>query len=326
MESQVLIRIRGLQRKFPVKETLFGKPRAFVHAVNSVDMDLFRGKTVGLVGESGCGKTTIGRILAGLDVPDDGSILYNEKSITSLSRQEKKAYHRKVQIIFQNPYAALNPRQRIVQMFREVFRVHRGKKGKKSDEEILRLLETVGISRDALYRYPFEFSGGQRQRLCIARSLAVQPEVLICDEPVSALDVSIQSQILTLLKQLQEQFGLTYLFISHDLSVIYHICDFVYIMYLGQIMEQGGVEEIFRDYKHPYTQALMSAIPIPDPKTKRKRIILKGEVPNPIDIPTGCPFHTRCPAKIPICSEKLPPQVTFSPTHEARCWLYHHEK
>jgi oligopeptide/dipeptide ABC transporter ATP-binding protein len=227
-----------------------------------------------------------------------------------------------VQIIFQNPYLSLNPRQRIYQSLKEVLSVHKIVDSEHIDKEINRLLGTVGISPDSANNYPFEFSGGQRQRLCIARALAVHPQVVVCDEPVSALDVSVQSQILKLLKQLQDGFDLTYLFISHDLSVIYHICDFVYIMYLGKIVEEGLVEEIFDTPKHPYTQALLSAIPIPDPKTKRKRILLGGDVPDPVNLPSGCPFHTRCPKKMDICVEEKPPVIQFSETHKALCWLY----
>lgn len=320
--DEIIIKVKNLRRRFPVKETFLGKPREFVHAVNGVDMDLPRGKTVGLVGESGCGKTTLGRLIAALDTPDDGEILYRGQSIRQYSPREMKVCRKKVQIIFQNPYAALNPRQRLYQMFREVLSVHRIVTKNEMETEITRLMEMVGISSEYRFHYPFEFSGGQRQRLCIARALAVQPEVVVCDEPVSALDVSVQSQILKLLKNLQQQFHLTYLFISHDLSVVYHMCDEVYIMYLGQIVEQGEVEEIFNSPRHPYTEALLSAIPIPDPDTRRKRIILSGDVPDPVHLPTGCPFHTRCPRKMDICSRETPPVVAFSETHRTACWLY----
>ncbi len=320
--QEAIIRVRNLQRRFPVKENSLGKAREFVHAVNGVDLDLPRGKTVGLVGESGCGKTTIGRLIVGLDNPDSGEIFFNGAPVTNMPGREARDYHKKVQIIFQNPYGALNPRQRIYQTFEEALKVHRIVSRKELAGEVERLLETVGISPDYKYHYPFEFSGGQRQRLCIARALAVHPEVVVCDEPVSALDVSVQSQILKLLKRLQTEFDLTYLFISHDLSVVYHICDYVYIMYLGKIVEQGPVKEIFNSPKHPYTRALINAVPVPDPKTRRKRIILKGEVPNPVHLPKGCPFHTRCPEAMPVCSQTAPPQITFAESHRAACWLY----
>ena len=320
--NEAIIKIRNLQRRFPVKETFLGKPREFVYAVNSVNMDLPRGKTVGLVGESGCGKTTLGRIITALDIPDGGEIFYRDQPIGQYSSREMKAYRKKVQIIFQNPYAALNPRQRLYQMFREVLSVHGVTAKNEIEMQVSRLMEMVGISPEYRFHYPFEFSGGQRQRLCIARALAVQPEVVVCDEPVSALDVSVQSQILKLLKNLQRQFNLTYLFISHDLSVVYHMCDEVYIMYLGQIMEQGKVEEIFNSPRHPYTEALLSAIPVPDPETRRKRIILSGDVPDPVHLPAGCPFHTRCPRVMDICSREAPPVVAFSETHRTACWLY----
>ncbi len=321
-QAENIIEIRNLQRRFPVKETLLGKPKEFVNAVNGLDMVIPKGKTIGLVGESGCGKTTVGKLIAGLDVQDAGEITLDSQLIGNLLRQDRKKYARKVQIIFQNPYASLNPRQRIFQTFKEVLKVHQIVLPDQIEDEIIRLLQMVGITPDYRFNYPFEFSGGQRQRLCIARALAVKPEVVVCDEPVSALDVSVQAQILKLLKDLQHKLNLTYLFISHDLSVVYHICDFVYIMYLGRIMEQGDVEEIFHSPRHPYTQALLSAIPIPDPESERRRIVLSGDVPNPVHLPTGCPFHTRCPKKMPVCSEKYPPVIKFSKSQSAACWLY----
>ena len=319
---QNIIEIKNLQKRFPIKKSFLGKPKEFVHAVNSVDIKIPQGQTVGLVGESGCGKTTVGRLITGLDTPDDGKIFYNGQPIDNVVKEDKTNFHKKVQIIFQNPYSSLNPRQRIFQTFREVLSVHKIVPKEKVEEETTRLLEIVGITPDYLNNYPFEFSGGQRQRLCIARALAVKPEVVICDEPVSALDVSIQSQILLLLKELQEKFHLSYLFISHDLSVVYHICNSMYIMYLGKIMEKGGIEEIFKSPKHPYTEALLKAVPVPDPKNKRKHIVLSGDVPDPVTLPKGCPFHSRCPKCLPICKDKKPIKTSFSPTHEAACWLY----
>ena len=324
-EAKNIIEIKNLQRRFPVKEGLFGKPKDFVYAVNSVDLEMPAGKTIGLVGESGCGKTTIGKLIAGLDIPDGGSILYAGKAVKSMTAEERKSFHKKIQIIFQNPYGSLNPRQRISQTFKEVLGVHKIVPKAEISRETERLLDTVGITSDYQNHYPFEFSGGQRQRLCIARALAVHPEVVVCDEPVSALDVSVQSQILNLLKKLQREFQLTYLFISHDLSVVYHTCDKVYIMYLGKIMEEGNVEEIFNSPRHPYTQALLSAIPVPDPKTKRKRIILGGDVPNPTSLPEGCFFYSRCPKHMPVCKQN-PPNVSFSQSHRAACWLYAEKK
>lgn len=320
MEKSILV-IKNLFKRFPVKQSVLGKPREFVHAVNGVTLRIPRGKTVGLVGESGCGKTTIGKMIAGLEQPDSGEILFKEQPISSLIRENRKRYARKVQIIFQNPFASLNPRKRMYHTFKETLSVHRLVPPEKIEQTILDLLKTVHIPPEEAYKYPFEFSGGQQQRLCIARALAVQPELIVCDEPVSSLDVSVQAQILTLLKDLQKKFNLTYLFISHDLSVIYHISDYVYIMYLGEILEEGTVEEIFEHPKHPYTEALLSAIPVPEPNNSRKRIILKGEMPDPTRLPKGCSFYSRCPKRMERCREKKPGVVEITSAHSFRCLL-----
>lgn len=316
-----LLQVRRVRRRFPVKESLFGAGNSFVHAVNSVSLEVEPGQTVGLVGESGCGKSTLGRLIAGLDTPDEGEIFFRQEPLKKLLKENQNTYHRKVQIIFQNPYGALNPRQRIFQTFREVFRVHRRLSPEETPATIEKLLQRVGISPDSLHRYAFEFSGGQRQRICIARALAVNPELIICDEPVSALDVSVQSQILKLMQSLQQELNLAYIFISHDLSVVYHICEKVYIMYLGQILENGTTEEVFNQPRHPYTQALLSAVPVPHPGGKRHRIVLRGDVPGSVSLPSGCPFHTRCPKKMPHCAEVGPPRTDISATHQAKCWL-----
>jgi oligopeptide/dipeptide ABC transporter ATP-binding protein len=319
--NKSIISIKNLVKHFPVRQTLLGRSHQFIHAVNDVDIEIPAGSTIGLVGESGCGKTTIGKLIVGLEIPDSGEIYFAGQSIFDIMKKDRTEYSKKVQIVLQNPYGALNPRKRIFHTLHETLKVHHIVSTDKREQEILHLLKTVQISSESIYKYPFEFSGGQRQRLCIARALAVRPKLLICDEPVSSLDVSVQSQILKLLKELQKKYNLTYLFISHDLSVIYHMCDYIYIMYLGQIVEQGPVEQIFNQPQHPYTKALLSAVPIPDPTFKRKRIILEGEIPNPIQLPKGCFFYSRCSKKMSKCHSVSPPQVEVSPSHLSRCWL-----
>lgn len=322
--SAPVIEIENLYKKYPVEKSLFGKARQFVYAVNGVQIKIEQGQTIGLVGESGCGKSTVGKMLVGLEKPDAGEIYFNSEPVSEIYRKNPMDYHRSVQIIFQNPYGALNPRQRIFQMFDEIYKVHFQLSAEERRQQIIRLMNSIGLGEDVLDRYPFEFSGGQRQRLCIARALAVKPEVVVCDEPVSALDVSVQSQILKLLKELQTASRLSYLFISHDLGVVYHMCDVVYVMYLGKIVEFGETESLFAQPRHPYTRALLSAIPVPDPEHKGQRIILKGDVPNPTRLPEGCPFFERCPERMAICREKEPPRVEFSRDHWAQCWLHHH--
>lgn len=321
-EVEPILSVTNLHKRFPLDEKLLGKPRHFIYAVNGVSFQLYPGQTVGLVGESGCGKSTIGKLLCKLEEPDEGEIVFREKDISLFSGAEKKQYHRAVQMIFQNPYTSLNPRQRVERSLREIYRVHRFVEKNEIQRRISEVLSSVGLPEESRFRYPFEFSGGQRQRLCIARALSVQPEVIVCDEPVSALDVSIQAQILRLLIELQEQFNLTYLFISHDLSVVYHICDVVLIMYMGKIVERGSVEVVFRNPAHPYTRALLSAIPVPDPHSGRKHIVLSGEIPSPTRIPPGCPFFSRCSQRLPICEEHPPPRVSLPGGQEVCCWLH----
>lgn len=317
-----IIEINDLWKRFPLDQKLIGSPKHFVHAVNGVSMALHPGRTVGLVGESGCGKSTVGKLICRLETPDEGQIRYRGKDVSGYSGNELMDYHRDVQIIFQNPYTSLNPRQRVGSMLKEIYSVHKLCKPSEIGDKITQVLEDVGLPPDSRTRYPFEFSGGQRQRLCIARALTVQPRVIICDEPVSALDVSIQAQILRLLKSLQEQYTLAYLFISHDLSVVYHVCDEVLIMYMGKIVERGPVEQIFKNPAHPYTKALLSAIPVPDPQSGRKHIILSGEIPSPTKIPPGCPFYSRCSQRMDVCKESFPPKHTIGPEQETHCWLY----
>ncbi len=317
-----ILSVNKLHKRFPLEKKLFGESRQHIYAVNGVSFQLHRGRTTGLVGESGCGKSTVGKLICKLEAPDRGSILFNGEDIHTFSRGRNLDYHRRVQMIFQNPYTSLNPRQRIERGLSEIFRVHQICDKAEIPEKVNRVLSSVGLSEESRRRYPFEFSGGQRQRLCIARALTVQPEVIVCDEPVSALDVSIQAQILHLLRELQEKYHLTYLFISHDLSVVYHICDDVLIMYMGIIVERGPVEIIFHQPAHPYTEALLSAIPIPDPQTRRKRIILSGEIPSPTELPQGCPFFSRCSRRKSICEQQMPPKRSLENGHEVSCWLY----
>ncbi len=312
-----------IEKRFPLEHKLIGRSRSFIYAVNGVSFRLQRGKTLGLVGESGCGKSTVGRLICALDQPDRGEIRFKGASLADMDRAAAKAYHRQVQMIFQNPYTALNPRLRVGQMLEEILKVHQLSAPNHLAERVEQCLVDVGLPAENRHRYPFEFSGGQRQRLCIARALAVQPEVIVCDEPVSALDVSIQAQILKLLQTLQEQYQLAYLFISHDLSVIYHVCDEVCIMYLGKIVEQGPVDQVFRSAAHPYTRALLSAIPTPDPKARRKRIILSGEIPSPSQPPRGCPFFSRCPERLERCRQEPPPRHHLRHDHFSDCWLHH---
>jgi oligopeptide/dipeptide ABC transporter ATP-binding protein len=319
--KESIVSTKNLVKHFPVKQTLLGNPGQFIYAVNGVDLELRKGKTTGLVGESGCGKTTIGHLITGLEKPDSGEVLFKGKPIWEKIIKDRKVFSREIQIVFQNPFGALNPRKKIYHVFKEVLKVHGIVPKEKVEDKIVELLKTVAVPVDSINHYPFEFSGGQRQRLCIARSLTLEPEILICDEPVSALDVSVQSQILKLLKELQIKFQLTYLFISHDLSVIYHMCDYIYVMYLGKIMEEGAVDDIFNNPQHPYTEALLSAIPLPDPTSKQNRIILRGEIPNPTQLPSGCFFYSRCFKRMDICHKNHPPLFKFSHSHFSRCWL-----
>ncbi len=316
-----LLNVSRLEKKFPVSETLFRSRRRYVHAVNGVSLTLEPGKTVGLVGESGCGKSTVARLICLLDQPTSGEICFEGRELAEFSARERQAYHRSVQLVFQNPYASLNPRMRVGQALREVFKVHRICSRREMDSRVAKLLETVGLSPESQWRFPFEFSGGQRQRLCLARALAVEPAVIVCDEPVSALDVSVQAQILKLLKVIQQQRNLAYLFISHDLSVVYHICDEVLVMYAGRIVERGPVETIFREPRHPYTQALLSAIPTIEADAGRKRIVLTGELPDLNQLPPGCPFYSRCFRREPVCQSEKPPLISHG-SQQTECWLY----
>ncbi len=295
-QRQEILDVRNVNVRFPVKKGGLRGAKAFVNAVNGVSFSVRQGETLGLVGESGCGKTTLGRALLRLvPVTVEGEVRFDGKDVSGMHASEFRAVRRDMQMIFQDPFSSLNPRLTIGQMLSEVLRVHRVVERERVYSRVLELLDTVGLSREYYSRYPHEFSGGQRQRAGIARALALNPKLIICDEPVSALDVSIQSQIINLLMDLQQEFGLTYLFIAHDLSVVEHISDRVAVMYLGKIVEMADAEKLYRDPQHPYTRALLSAIPHPGLTGRKQRIVLKGDIPGPLDMPRGCSFHPRCP-------------------------------
>lgn len=321
--SEPLLRVSNLKKQFPIQSGLFRRQAASVHAVDGVDFHIDRAETLGLVGESGCGKSTTGRCVLRLIEPTSGEINFEGQNVITLDGGDMRALRRDIQIIFQDPYASLNPRMTVGAIIGEALIIHQLAKTKRQFEErIVELLETVGLQADHMSRRPHEFSGGQRQRIGIARALAVEPKLIICDEPVSALDVSIQAQVINLLEDLQQKFGLAYLFIAHDLSVVEHISTRVAVMYLGRIVEMAPARELYTTPLHPYTEALLSAVPIPDPQVKRKRIRLGGEVPSPINPPSGCHFHTRCPiAKFPLCSREAPPLKQSSDGHWVACHL-----
>lgn len=315
-----LLTVENVTKSFPIFGGLFSREVASVKAVQGISFVLNKGETLGLVGESGCGKSTLGRCLVRLHDTTSGKIIYNGKDITHIEGEELREMRRKIQIIFQDPFASLNPRMTIGAILEEPLIIHNlFNSAKERQERIHELIDLVGLRREHLNRYPHEFSGGQRQRVGIARALAVNPELIVCDEPVSALDVSIQAQVINLLMELQQKLGLTYIFIAHDLKVVEHVSTKVAVMYLGKIVEMADAEELYRNPKHPYTKALMSAIPVPDPRGKEDRIILTGDVPSPINPPTGCHFHPRCPAAIEDCKTIVPPLEDKAPNHPAAC-------
>lgn len=318
--SDTLLEVKNLQKFFPIKKGLFSKTVGYVKAVDDVSFTIKRGQTLGLVGESGCGKTTVGRSILRLIEPTGGEVYFDGKNITQMSQDELKDMRKEMQIIFQDPYSSLNPRITVGGMLTEILKFHHIAEGAAAEKRVEELLEKVGLRKIHARRYPHEFSGGQRQRIGIARALSVEPKFIVCDEPVSALDVSIQSQILNLLIDLQKDMNLTYLFISHDLSVVEHISDDVSIMYLGKIVENAHVDQVYEHPKHPYTQALLSAAPVPDPDKKSSRIILKGDIPSPANVPSGCYFHPRCPKVFEDCPVISP--VLAGGEHKVRCLLY----
>ena len=321
-KTDTLIEVQHLTKSFVAGSSFFGKPTSFVRAVDDVSFSIRRGEAFGLVGESGCGKTTIGKMIVGLLKPTSGKILFEGEDITALNQRDRRKLCSDIQLIFQDPYASLNPRMTVGQIVAEPMIVNNILPKDKIDDRVDELLERVGLASYMKNRYPHEFSGGQRQRVGIARALAVNPKLIVCDEPVSALDVSIQAQVLNLLDDLKEQFGLTYLFIAHGLNVVKHISDRVGVMYLGRLMEVAPKNSLYHEPLCPYTQALLSAIPSPDPKLQRKRIILEGDVPSPIDPPAGCRFASRCFAKAAACDVAAPNQREVLPDHMCACHRY----
>jgi len=316
-----LLEVRNLKKYYSVKSGFLNKDRRSVKAVDGINLSVKQGEILGIVGESGCGKSTLGRSILRLIEPTSGEVIFEGTNICGLKKEEMRLKRREMQIVFQDPGASLNPRLTVGEIIGEPLEVFHICEGKEKEERIYKLMDLVGINRAYINRFPHEFSGGQRQRLGIARALAVNPKLIICDEPVSALDVSIRAQVLNLMKELKDKLNLTYIFISHDLSVVHHICDRVAVMYLGRVVEIADKKQIYENPVHPYTKALLSAIPMPDPEVKRERIILQGDVPNPADPPSGCHFHKRCPYAKKECSETVPPFVTVEPGHQVLCWL-----
>ena len=322
MAAEEILTVKGLKKYYPVKAGVFQRVVGLVKAVDDISFNINKGETVGLVGESGCGKSTLGATLLRLEKATEGQIIFRGKDILSLKSKELFEFRREMQIIFQDPYASLNPRMTIADIIGEPMDIHKlAKNRQERNEKVAALLEKVGLNTEQMGRYPHEFSGGQRQRIAVARALAVGPKLVVADEPVSALDVSIQAQVINILQELQKKFDLTYLFISHDLSVVKHISDRVLVMYLGKIVEMAEKDSLYSNPLHPYTQSLISAIPIPNPSRKKNRIILEGDVPSPLNPPPGCRFHTRCPKAMEICSLKEPVFRNNGNNHFVACHL-----
>jgi len=321
MAAETLLEVKNLKKHFPIKGGILSKTIGYVYAVDDVSFILHRGETLGLVGESGCGKSTTGRTILRLIEPTAGAIEFEGQNITELDKGDMRALRREMQIIFQDPYASLNPRMTVGSIIGEPLEIHKIAKGAEKEDQVASLLQKVGLRAEDMRKYPHEFSGGQRQRIGIARALGLNPKLIVCDEPVSALDVSIQAQVINLLGDLQEEFGLSYLFIAHNLNVVEHISNRVAVMYLGKIVELASDEALYNNPQHPYTEALLSAVPISDPTAQKKRIILEGDVPSPINPPSGCHFHTRCPYKEKICEEIEPEFKDIGGGHWVACHL-----
>ncbi|GEK33010.1 ABC transporter ATP-binding protein [Kurthia sibirica] len=320
--AEPLLKVNGLKKYFPIKSGFFGRTTGSVKAVNDVSFEIYEGQTLGIVGESGCGKSTTGRAIMRLLEPTDGEVIFEGKSITKMTSSEMRKARRDIQMVFQDPYASLNPRHNVQKILEEPLKVHNIGTPEERKEKVAKLLEIVGLSSYHASRYPHQFSGGQRQRIGIARALMTNPKLIIADEPVSALDVSIQAQVLNLMSDLQDELKLTYIFIAHDLGVVRHISDRVAVMYLGKIVEIADSEMLYENPMHPYTQALLTAVPVPDPDFVRKESLIKGDIPSPANPPTGCAFHTRCPYKMDICSQQTPEIVEYEIGHSVACHLH----
>ncbi|KSU64281.1 dipeptide/oligopeptide/nickel ABC transporter ATP-binding protein [[Bacillus] enclensis] len=320
--TEPLLKVENLKKHFPITGGILGRPVSSVKAVDGVSFTVNKGETLGIVGESGCGKSTTGRMLMRLIDPSEGKVTFEDRELTSLSNSEMRKIRREIQMVFQDPYASLNPRHTVEKILEEPLKVHGMGSAKERRERVHELLNIVGLSSYHAKRYPHQFSGGQRQRIGIARALMTKPKLIIADEPVSALDVSIQSQVLNLMQDLQKEFELTYIFIAHDLGVVRHISDRVGVMYLGKMVELSDSENLYEEPLHPYTQALLSAVPIPDPDFKRETQLLQGDIPSPSNPPSGCTFHTRCPFATDVCKEKVPEFKEHQPGHYVACHLY----
>lgn len=316
-----LLKVNGLKKYFPITSGILSRVSNYVKAVDGIDLTIGRGETVGLVGESGCGKTTLGKTIIKLHEPTEGEIIFEDRDITNLSTSSMRPVRKRMQIVFQDPYGSLNPRMKVEDIVSEGLVIHGVSSSAERKEAVRETMRTVGLREDALSRYPHEFSGGQRQRIAIARAIALRPDFIVCDEPISALDVSVQAQIINLFIELQEKFGLTYLFISHDLRVVKHISDRVAVMYLGKIIELAASKELYKNPLHPYTKILISSVPVADPTRKREAAVLKGDVPSPINPPSGCAFHPRCPIAVEKCSREEPGLRDVGGGHMVACHL-----